>query len=112
MNKFQRSWHLLKSSIAVMQRDKQLLLFPILTTACTMVVALLFLFPVAFQPTGHSYVSAEHWKAVGNSIYSTSSSDTAVQGTVENRSFRHGQYSAVQRVRPLALAYFAVIYFI
>src|SRR5437899_2809188 len=112
MNKFQRSWHLLKSSIEVMRRDKQLLLFPIITSICTCVVAVLFMMPVAFQPTGHSYVSVEHWKAVGNSVYSVSSSDSGTQATIEDRGYRHGRYAAVERVRPLAVAYFALIYFV
>src|SRR5437667_330835 len=68
--------------------------------------------PVAFQPTGHSYASVEHWKAVGNSVYSASSSDSGNQATIENSSYRHGRYAAVQRVRPLAVAYFALIYFV
>src|SRR5437588_13129723 len=112
MNKFQRSWQLLKSSIAVMRRDKQLLLFPILTTACTALVSVLFLFPVAFQPTGHSYSSGEHWKAVGNSIYSVNSADGAGAGAVANSDYRHGRQSAIKGVRPLAVGYFAVTYFV
>ena len=95
-----------------MRRDKQLLLFPILTSACSFFIAILFLCPVAFQPTGHSYASAEHWTAVGNSIYSLDSSDRAAQGTSDTRNYRHDRYAAVQRVRPLAVAYFAVAYFV
>jgi hypothetical protein len=112
MNKFQRSWHLLKSSIEVMRRDKQLLLFPIITTICTCVVAVLFMMPVAFRPTGHSYASAEHWKAVGNSIYSVNTSDSGSQAAFSSHSYRNNRYEAVQRVRPLAVAYFAVVYFV
>jgi hypothetical protein len=91
-----------------MRRDKQLLLFPIITSICTCVVGVLFMMPVAFQPTGHSYVSAAHWKAVGNSIYTVSSDD----GGNTTFEIRNGRYSAVQRVRPLAVAYFAVVYFV
>src|SRR5438552_2129855 len=112
MNKFQRSWQLFKSSLTVMRRDKQLLLFPILTTACTMLVALLFLFPVAFQSTGHPWVSAAHWTAVGSSIYSVSGSGEAGSGTVEEPGYRHGRHAGGNGIRPLAVAYFAVIYFV
>lgn len=111
MNKFQRSWQLLKSSLTVMRRDRKLLLFPILTTACTLLVAVLFLLPVAFQPTGHSYTSSEHWKAVGNSIYTVSESGTAGPGTLENAEPGAGAHSGVTGVRPLAVVYFALIYF-
>jgi hypothetical protein len=100
MNKFQRSWQLFKSSLAVMRKDKQLLLFPILTTACTLLMGLLFLFPIAFQPTGHGYASAAHWKAVGSTLYY---SDGANYGNNQ---------VAIRSVKPLALVYFAVTYFI
>ncbi|HEX4646501.1 MAG TPA: hypothetical protein VH598_12930, partial [Verrucomicrobiae bacterium] len=105
MSKFQRSWQLFKSSLAVMQRDKKLLLFPVLTTAFTILIAVLFLMPVAFRPTGHAYASVEHWKAVGNSVYDVdwqhrSSADGSNQGVT------------VRGVKPLALGYFAVMYFV
>jgi hypothetical protein len=112
MNKFQRSWQLFKSSLTVMRRDKQLLLFPILTTACTMLAALLFLFPVAFQPTGHSYASAEHWQAVGNSMFSASNAEDPGPGKVEVSYNRQGRQYGIKQVRPLAAAYFLVVYFV
>src|SRR5260221_10743785 len=68
MDRFRRSWELLKSSLAVMMENKLLLAFPILISTLTIFMAMLFLTPVAFQRTGYSYGSAEHWKAVGNSI--------------------------------------------
>jgi len=104
MNKFQRSWQLFKSSLAVMRKDKQLLLFPILTTACTLLIGLLFLFPIAFKPTGHNYVSEAHWKAVGSTLYDTHSADYS------NRDGNNGQM-AIRNVKPLALVYFGVTYF-
>jgi hypothetical protein len=104
MNKFQRSWQLFKSSLAVMRKDKQLLLFPILTTACTLLIGLLFLFPIAFQPTGHSYVSGAHWKAVGTTLYDTDGAGYA------NHDGNNGQM-AIRNVKPLALVYFGVTYF-
>ena len=68
MDRFRRSWELLKSSLTVMARHKVLLLFPILTAAFSIIIAILFLTPVAFQPTGYKYTSGQHWIAVGKSI--------------------------------------------
>ena len=72
MNRFQRSWELLKSSLEVMRRDKQLLLFPLLTFLSTVALVVVFLAPVGFQRTGYSYSSTEHWTAVGNSVFASS----------------------------------------
>ena len=103
MDKFRRSWQLFKTSLVVMGRDKRLLLFPILTTIFTVAVAVLFLMPVAFQKTGFDYGSADHWKAVGNSVYAADRVGHAGSG-----SWQYG----VRGVRPLAMAYFAVMYFV
>ena len=105
MNKLQRSWELLKISLTVMQRDKKLLLFPMLTTVFTTGIALLFLCPVAFQPTGHSYLSVEHWKAAANSVFVVSSASTPEQAAERAD---HG-FNAT-RVRPLGMTYFALMY--
>ena len=91
-----------------MRRDQKLLLFPILTTACTLLVALLFLAPVAMQPTGHSYLSAEHWTAVGHSLFRASDSGAAGP---EASDYPASRPSSLSGVRPLAVAYFALIYF-
>jgi hypothetical protein len=110
MNRFQRSWQLLKSSMAVMGREKKLLLFPILTTICTIIIAGLFLVPVAFQPTGHAYTSAQHWETVGHRIFQETPRETTTvtQDTEALRMTGHQQREG--GFRPLALAYFAVIY--
>lgn len=112
MNRFQRSWELLKSSLAVMQRDRQLLLFPILTFISTAALVVLFLLPVAFQRTGYRYRSVEHWQAVGNTVFapgSTAAEDNAAEVGAPLRHTRiHAQSHAI---RPLAVGYFAVMYF-
>lgn len=105
MNKFQRSWQLFRSSLVVMRRDKKLLLFPILTTAITIFIAVIFLMPVAFRPTGYGYATAEHWKAVGNSVYDVDwQKHTSADGSSQNLT--------VKGVKPLALGYFALMYFV
>jgi hypothetical protein len=109
MDKFQRSWELLKSSLAVMARDKQLLLFPIFTTAFSVILVMLFLVPVAFQPTGHSYTSPEHWQAVGNSIYAANDLQKTDSDAAQPASYRSQR--SLNGLRPLAVGYFALMYF-
>ena len=69
MNRFQRSWMLLKSSLSVIGRNKQLLVFPVVIFVCTAAIVLFFLAPPVLRPTGNSYTSAEHWKAIGRSLF-------------------------------------------
>lgn len=109
MDKFQKSWQLFKSSLAVMAENKKLLLFPIIITTFTGIIAVLFLAPVAFQRTGYEYESAQHWKAVGNSIYNISFADNGgAQGAGH-----HGTGGfTIKGIRPLAMSYFAAAYFV
>lgn len=76
MNKFQRSWLLLKSSLSVIGRNKQLLVFPVVIFICTVAIVGFFLAPPLLRPTGYSYTSAEHWKAIYHSLFK-------VTGTVQ-----------------------------
>jgi hypothetical protein len=46
MGKFARSWALVKASMDVLRADKELLVFPLVSTAATLVVAASFLLPV------------------------------------------------------------------
>ena len=103
MDKFRRSWELFKSSLYVMQQHKKLLVFPIVTAALTIIITMLFIVPVAFQPTGYSYNSGKHWGKVVNTIYDASSLDT-------HRN-HHTRNELISGVKPLGLAYFATMYF-
>jgi hypothetical protein len=111
MNKFQRSWQLFKSSLEVMGREKKLLLFPFLTAVCTIIVALLFVAPVAFQPTGHAYTSARHWETVGDRVFKAAPQDTVTVTQDANTLHVSGKQTAEGKLQPLALAYFALMYF-
>ena len=108
MSRFQRSWQLFKSSLAVMGRNRQLVLFPIVIAVLTSFIALLFLAGFTLQPTGHPYASAEHWRAVGASVFGPDASDA---GGAAHYS-RGGAVQMAARANPLALAYFAVAYFV
>ncbi|EEF57984.1 DUF6159 family protein [Pedosphaera parvula] len=104
MEKFRRSWELFKSSLYVMQQNKKLLVFPILTATFTIIITMLFILPVAFQPTGYSYTSGEHWGKVVNTIYDT--------GSMAHSGNHYGRYQALSGVKPLGVAYFAAMYFV
>jgi hypothetical protein len=99
MSKFQRSWLLLKNSISVIRRNPRLLAFPVVTTLCTLVIALFFLAPVALWPTGHGYTEAAHWEAIGQSLFGESH-ETA------------GGYQREIDLTPGAMAYLALLYFL
>lgn len=51
--KFARSWALMKASAGVLRSDKSLLLFPLLSGLCSVVVAASFMIPVALALIGH-----------------------------------------------------------
>ena len=111
MNRFQRSWELFKSSMAVMGREKKLLLFPILTTMCTLFIVMLFVAPVALQPTGYAYTSSQHWETVGERIFKQApQATTTVTQDAESLQIT-GRQASGGDFRPLALGYFALIYF-
>jgi hypothetical protein len=80
----------------VIVRNKELLIFPIFITAATAVILLFFIAPAALLPTGHSYLSAEHWKALGNTFFTTTSSVGPHQFSLS----------------PVAAVYVAFLYFI
>ncbi len=68
MNKIKRSSRLLKASFAVLFREKKLLLFPFITIALAIIIALFYIAPIALYPTGHSYFSTAHWSTLGEML--------------------------------------------
>ncbi|HTG44423.1 MAG TPA: DUF6159 family protein, partial [Verrucomicrobiae bacterium] len=71
MEKLKRSWLLFKSSVHVITHNKTLLVFPILSFCLTALIILFFLTPVTFIKTGFRYDQLEHWKAVGQTFFTT-----------------------------------------
>lgn len=57
--KFARSWALMKASATVLRSDKSLLLFPLLSGLCTLLVAASFLVPVAVMAIGGEHAGQE-----------------------------------------------------
>jgi len=97
MNKFLRSWYLFKSSLSIMKRDKQLLLFPIVTFICSVMIVLFFLVPVTLRPTGYAYHTAQHWHVIGQSLFVPTTD-------------AHGR--ATETLSPLAMGYLVFMYFV
>src|SRR5436190_18109636 len=97
MNRFERSWLLFKSSVTVIVRNKELLIFPIFITISTAVILMFFFVPAALWPTGHSYTSGEHWKALANTFFTRS---TDLSGHHETA------------FSPVAIAYLVFLYLV
>jgi hypothetical protein len=81
MGRFQRSWLLLRSSLSVIARNKQLLVFPVVIFSLTMVIVLFFLAPAVLRPTGFSYAQPEHWQAIRDSLFTQSGHPAGEQGS-------------------------------
>jgi hypothetical protein len=62
--KFARSWALMKASAEVLRSDKSLLMFPLMSGICTLLVAATFLIPIAMSIVSDAhmpdYVGAHH----------------------------------------------------
>ncbi|HXT12886.1 MAG TPA: DUF6159 family protein [Candidatus Angelobacter sp.] len=95
MNRFERSWLLFRSSLRVIVRNKELLIFPIFISAATVVIFLFFFAPALLWPTGYSVLSAEHWHALGGTFLSRTS----------------GVGAHPFGPTPFAIAYCVVVYF-
>src|SRR5688572_26896952 len=97
MSKFDRSWQLFKASLKVMGQHRTLLIFPLIVSAATLAIVLLFLLPIGAQPTGHSYGSFSHWRSAFGSFFETGGSGRNARGSGNGGS--------------LAMIYFAGLYF-
>jgi hypothetical protein len=91
---------LFKSSLFIIARNKQLLVFPIIIFSLTMMIILFFLAPAVLRPTGYSYASAQHWQAISHSLFTQSSPAAAA-----------GNNSRVG-LTPGAMVYLAFLYFV
>ena len=69
IDRLKNGWNLLLKSFDVIREHPRLLLFPAATAALTLIMAGLFLTPIALQPTGHSYSEGAHWKTVGSRLF-------------------------------------------
>jgi hypothetical protein len=67
--KFARSWALMKASAAVLRSDKSLLLFPLLSGACTLLVAASFLIPVGVMVLGGGHAGEDFHERMSAGSY-------------------------------------------
>jgi hypothetical protein len=63
-NKFTRSWALFQASFQVIRQNPRLLLFPLVTALCSVVIAVFFFAPALLYPSGHSLLEAAHWEVL------------------------------------------------
>ena len=65
--RFARSWSLMKASAAVLRSDKSLLMFPLVSGLCCLLVAASFLIPIGltFAASGHAMESQERALSAG-----------------------------------------------
>lgn len=98
MSKFQRSWRLFKSSLTIMTKNKQLLVFPIVVFFFTILIMLFFLAPVVLRPTGYAITTSQHWEAISHSLF-THTEDA------------HGR-TVQSGLTPAAMGYLAFMYLV
>ncbi len=63
--KIKRSWLLFTTSLQVIRQHRKLLLFPLVTSVCSVVTMLFFLAPALLYPSGHSLSELAHWETLG-----------------------------------------------
>ncbi len=67
--KFARSWALMKASATVLRSDKSLLLFPLLSGLCTLLVAASFLIPVGVMMVGGEHAGQDFHQRMSAGTY-------------------------------------------
>ncbi|OOG40248.1 DUF6159 family protein [Rhodanobacter sp. C05] len=67
--KFARSWALMKASATVLRSDKSLLVFPLLSGLCTLLVAASFLIPVAVMVIGGEHAGQDFHQRMSVGAY-------------------------------------------
>ncbi|TPG45889.1 hypothetical protein EAH75_17610 [Rhodanobacter glycinis] len=67
--KFARSWALMKASATVLRSDKSLLVFPLLSGLCTLLVAASFLIPLAVMVIGGEHAGQDFHQRMSAGTY-------------------------------------------
>src|SRR4051812_19687787 len=108
MNKLQRSWILFKCSVSVVLQNKALLVFPILSFVCTLVILSFVVTPLAFQRTGYKLSQVEHWKAVSETLVVAKTTENEQPTGIHRSRSRSGDLT----LKPMAVGVGAVVYLI
>lgn len=121
MSRFKRNWDLMRCSLTVINKNKRLLLFPLLSLFMVSTFALLFM-ATSFMatsllwPTGHSYGDSRHWESVfsrfltesrGASVVAEAPGAGETASVVEPAARDHYAF----RLKPAGFAWFAALYF-
>ncbi len=72
MGKFQRSWELVKQSFAILRSDKQLMLLPVCSAICCLIVSVLIIAPGVFTMIPQIRAAAlagERWQPAQSGMY-------------------------------------------
>lgn len=109
-DKFARSWSIFTSSIRVIGQHKKLLLFPFITSVCSVVMMLFFLAPTLLYPSGHSWLEAEHWQAVG-SLFGTLPETGGDQRTVHLTGLAYAVIAIVYMVSMFLASFFNTAFY-
>jgi hypothetical protein len=67
-SKLSRSWLLFTTSLQVVRQNKKLLLFPLVTSVCSVAMMLFFLAPALLYPSGHALPELAHWETLGDQL--------------------------------------------
>lgn len=67
-SKLGRSWLLFTTSLHIVRQNKKLLLFPLVTTVCSIVMMLFFVAPALLYPSGHALPELAHWTTLGQQL--------------------------------------------
>lgn len=108
--KFARSWSIFTSSIQVIAQHKKLLLFPLISFACSVVMMLFFLAPTLLYPSGHTLSEPAHWKAVG-SLFGTLSDQGAETRSVHLNGLAYGVIAAIYLVSMFLASFFNTAFY-
>lgn len=103
IDRLKTGFTLLGNSFGVMRANPRLLLFPVATAALTVVIGVLFMTPIVFQPSSHKYTEPAHWQEVGGRLL--------VAGPPTAEDAARGRTQSL-RLSKSALAYFVLAYFL
>jgi hypothetical protein len=89
-------------------QNKTLLVFPILSFVCTLVILSFVVTPLAFQRTGYKFSQLQHWKAVSQTLVVEKPTAPEEEGVIRRSRSRSSDLA----LKPMAIAVGAVIYLI
>jgi hypothetical protein len=111
MVKLKSTWKLVRQSFTILMQEKRLLFFPLVTSFLTVFIFLFFIAPIPFQPTGHSYLSQDHWEAVAESILQSDLAQVESEDDLELKTWFMGYLAMLYLVSMFLLTFFNTAFF-